>query len=188
MFSRLQRTEGFTLVEMLVVMAISLVVFGATLSAWVSVSHSNRALEGQEDNAEEARVSLDRATRQLRNLANPTVNAITTIDRATDYDFIFQTSDPSKTWVRYCLQTSGGGTSPSAGDAVGERERRLDHVRDARLLPRHGLDALAAGRPARHQRGRRRRPRHLHVRVLCRTPSPAARPERPTTRRSSTSA
>lgn len=115
MFSRLQRTEGFTLVEMLVVMAISLVVFGATLSAWVSVSHSNRALEGQEDNAEEARVSLDRATRQLRNLANPTVNAITTIDRATDYDFIFQTSDPSKTWIRYCLQTSGGGTSPSAG-------------------------------------------------------------------------
>ncbi len=114
MLSRLRRSDGFTLVELLIVMTISLVVFGATLTAWVSISHSNRALESQEDNAEEARVSLDRAARQLRNLANPTVNAITTIDRATDYDFIFQTSDPSKTWVRYCLQTSGGGASTSA--------------------------------------------------------------------------
>ena len=50
---------------------------------------------------------MDRATRQLRNLANPTVNSTTTIDRATDYDLIFQTSDPAKTWVRYCLDTSG---------------------------------------------------------------------------------
>lgn len=104
MLKRLRRSDGFTLVELLVVMSISLVVFGATLTAWVSIMHSNRALESQEDNAEEARVSLDRATRQLRNLANPTVNAVTTIDRATSYDFIFQTSDPSKTWVRYCLE------------------------------------------------------------------------------------
>jgi hypothetical protein len=72
---------------------------------------SSHTVEQQQDNAEVARVALDRAARQLRNLANPTVNAITTIDRATDYDFIFQTSDPSKTWVRYCLQTSGDGTS-----------------------------------------------------------------------------
>ena len=86
------------------------------MTAWTSIYSSNRALEGQQDNAEAARVALDRAARQLRNLANPTVNAITTIDRATDYDFIFQTSDPSKTWVRYCLQTSGGGNT--VGDAT----------------------------------------------------------------------
>jgi type II secretory pathway pseudopilin PulG len=109
--TRLRNQEGFTLVELLMVCVISLVVFGATLSAWTSHYRQNRAVERQQDNAEPARVALDRAARQLRNLANPTVNAVTTIDRATDYDFIFQTSDPSKTWVRYCLQWSGGGTS-----------------------------------------------------------------------------
>jgi hypothetical protein len=30
------------------------------------------------------------------------------IDRADDTDFIFQTSDPARTWVRYCLQTPLG--------------------------------------------------------------------------------
>ena len=108
-----RRQDGFTLVELLIVMTLSLVIFGATLSSWTSVYRGNRSVEKQNDNAEEARVALDRAARQLRNLANPTVNAITTIDRATDYDFIFQTSDPSKTWVRYCLQTTGAGTSPT---------------------------------------------------------------------------
>jgi type II secretory pathway pseudopilin PulG len=107
----LRRQDGFTMIELLLVCVLSLMIFGATLTAWTSIYRSNRAVEHQEDNAEAARVALDRAARQLRNLANPTVNAITTIDRATDYDFIFQTSDPSKTWVRYCLQTSGGGTS-----------------------------------------------------------------------------
>jgi type II secretory pathway pseudopilin PulG len=107
----IRREDGFTLTELLLVCTISLIVFGVTLSAWTGAYSSNRDVERQHDNAEAARVSLDRAARQLRNLANPTVNAVTTVDRATDYDFIFQTSDPSKTWVRYCLQTSGGGTS-----------------------------------------------------------------------------
>ncbi len=108
----LRREGGFTMIELLLVCVTSLIIFGASVTAWTSIYGSNRALERQQDNAEDARVALDRATRQLRNLANPTVNAITTIDRALDYDFIFQTSDPSKTWVRYCLQDSGGGTSP----------------------------------------------------------------------------
>jgi type II secretory pathway pseudopilin PulG len=107
----LRREGGFTMVELLLVCIISLMIFGATVTAWTSVYRSNRSVEIQNDNAEAARVALDRAARQLRNLANPTVNAITTIDRAADYDFIFQTSDPSKTWVRYCLQTSGGGST-----------------------------------------------------------------------------
>lgn len=101
----LRREDGFTMVELLLVCVISLMIFGATLTAWTSIYRSNRAVETQNDNAEAARVALDRAARQLRNLANPTVSAIKTIDRATDYDFIFQTSDPSKTWVRYCLET-----------------------------------------------------------------------------------
>jgi type II secretory pathway pseudopilin PulG len=106
-----RREDGFTMIELLLVCVISLVVFGATLTAWLSVVRANTSADKQRDNVETAREAMDRATRQLRNLANPTVNAITTIDRATDYDLIFQTSDPAKTWVRYCLQTSGGGAS-----------------------------------------------------------------------------
>jgi type II secretory pathway pseudopilin PulG len=107
----LSRRDGFTLVELLLAATLSLIIFGVTVSAWGSIYRSNRAVEKQQDNTQTARLAIDRASRQLRNLANPTVNAVNTIARATPYDFVFQTSDPSKTWVRYCLQTSGGGTS-----------------------------------------------------------------------------
>ena len=117
----LRREGGFTMVELMLVCFISLIVFGATLSAWTSLYRSNRAVEHQNDNAESARVALDRAARQLRNLANPTVNAITTIKLATDYDFVFQTSDPNKTWVRYCLDTSGAN-----GATLWESENKND--------------------------------------------------------------
>jgi Tfp pilus assembly protein PilE len=113
--SRLREEHGFTVVEMLVVCVISVVIFGATMAAFTSFYGQNRLAESQSDNLDEARVALDREARQLRNLANPTYNATTTIARATDYDFAFQTSDPAKTWVRYCLDTTGAGASPKAG-------------------------------------------------------------------------
>jgi type II secretory pathway pseudopilin PulG len=117
MTRELRRDDGFTIVELLLVCVISLAIFGMTLTAWSSFYRSNTAVEKQDENAEQARVALDRAARQLRNLANPTVNAITTIFRASDYDFIFQTSDPAKTWVRYCVDSPG-----SAGATLWESE------------------------------------------------------------------
>jgi type II secretory pathway pseudopilin PulG len=116
-----RRESGFTMVELMLVCFISLIIFGATLTAWTSLYRSNRSVEHQNDNAESARVALDRAARQLRNLANPTVNAITTIKLATDYDFVFQTSDPNKTWVRYCLDTTGAN-----GATLWESENKSD--------------------------------------------------------------
>lgn len=97
---------GFTLIEVMIVCVLFLVVTGATLTAFTSFTTSHRRTEIQHDQAEEARVALDLAARQLRNLANPTTTATTTINTAADYDFIFQTSDPAKTWVRYCLDTT----------------------------------------------------------------------------------
>jgi type II secretory pathway pseudopilin PulG len=117
MTQALRREGGFTLVELLLVCVISLIVFGMTLTAWSSFYRSNQAVEKQNEDAEQARVALDRAARQLRNLANPTVNAVTTIFRASDYDFIFQTSDPAKTWVRYCVDAPG-----TAGATLWESE------------------------------------------------------------------
>jgi hypothetical protein len=90
------------------------VIFGITMTAWTSVYRSNRAVELQQDNTQAARLAIDRASRQLRNLANPTVNAVNTIDLAAPYDFVFQTSDPAKTWVRYCLQTAAPASANKA--------------------------------------------------------------------------
>ena len=109
--STIRRDDGFTLIEMLVVCVISLVVFGATMTAFAVFYGQNRSAESQSDNLDEARVALDREARQLRNLANPVYNATGTIYLAGAFDFVFQTSDPAKTWVRYCLDAS----TPTAG-------------------------------------------------------------------------
>ena len=113
--SRLRTGErGFTLIEVMLVCTLFLIVLGATLTAFTAFTTDQRRGEKQLDQAEAARLGLDVAARQLRNLANPTVNASTTVDRAEPYDFIFQTSDPAKTWVRYCSQTTGGGSANAA--------------------------------------------------------------------------
>ncbi|MGH2901755.1 MAG: PilW family protein, partial [Solirubrobacteraceae bacterium] len=109
------RSEGgFTLVELLVVMTISIVILSATLTTFntsYQVHHDNDA---RNDTAERAREALDVEARQLRNLAKRLNNA-PVIDRVTDYDLIFQTSDPSRTWVRYCLDTAASPASPARG-------------------------------------------------------------------------
>jgi prepilin-type N-terminal cleavage/methylation domain-containing protein len=107
--SRLRDNRGFTLVEMLVVCTISLIVMGATLTAFESLYRQDRRVKLQRDNADTARLALARASRQLRNLANPDPASFLTIKRADDLDFIFQTSDPTKTIVRYCLNITGTG-------------------------------------------------------------------------------
>ena len=128
--SRLRTGErGFTLIEVMLVCTLFLVVLGATLTAFTAFSTNHRRGEKQLEQAETARRGLDVAARQLRNLANPTVNASTTVDRALPYDFIFQTSDPAKTWVRYCTQTTGTG---SPGLAICHRIRSIS-VRPRRM-------------------------------------------------------
>ena len=106
MTARSADQRGFSLIEVIIVCALFLVVTSATLTAFGAFTTNHRRTEIQHDHAEDARLGLDVAARQLRNLANPTVTSTTTIARAADYDFIFQTSDPAKTWVRYCLQTA----------------------------------------------------------------------------------
>jgi type II secretory pathway pseudopilin PulG len=113
---RIRDERGFTLIEALLVCVISTIILGATLSAFTSFYGSDRASELQRDNVEDARVALGVVARQLRNLANPVVQPGSTtpqtIYRASDNDFIFQTSDPAKTWVRYCLDTTSAGATP----------------------------------------------------------------------------
>lgn len=103
---RLRDESGFTLPELLVAMTVFVIILLATLSVFDQSSKVSAANMKQNDSVEESRVAIDQVVRQLRNLASPTNAVQSTIDTATKYDLMFQTDDPTKTWVRYCLTGS----------------------------------------------------------------------------------
>ncbi len=96
--------RGFTFIELLVVMTLSLVVLSATLLTFTALSDSAHDNNVRLETTEMARDALDNQARQLRNLAKR-LNNTPVLDTVGPYDLIFQTSDPSRTWVRYCLDT-----------------------------------------------------------------------------------
>jgi prepilin-type N-terminal cleavage/methylation domain-containing protein len=117
--SRLRSQRGFTLIELLLVMSMALILLSATLTSFTNYYRGQKRGQDLNDSAQVARNAMDYASRQLRNLANqdPTQQT-TTIARALPFDLVFQTSDPSRKWVRYCLDTTGaggGGATASRG-------------------------------------------------------------------------
>ncbi len=109
--SRLRKQDGFTLPELLTAMTLFVFVLGATLSTFdgfVARSTTNTKLN---DAADQARTSMERLAGQMRNLASPTNANTTSIDRATAYDLVFQTVDPGKRRVRYCLKSGSADKS-----------------------------------------------------------------------------
>ena len=119
MSPRTDNERGFTLIELLLVMSLGIVILGATLTSFTGYYRNQKTNQQLNDTAQEARDAMDLAARQLRNLANQDPSQqTTTIARALPYDLVFQTSDPSRKWVRYCLDTSGtggAGSTPSRG-------------------------------------------------------------------------
>jgi prepilin-type N-terminal cleavage/methylation domain-containing protein len=103
----LRSDRGFVLTEVLVVLVVSSILLGATLVTFAGLVTNSKESDTRQDTVEQARLTLDREARQLRNLAKRLNNAAV-IDTVGAYDFIFQTSDPSRTWVRYCLNTAPG--------------------------------------------------------------------------------
>jgi prepilin-type N-terminal cleavage/methylation domain-containing protein len=99
---------GFTIPELLVAMIMFAIILLATLSAFDNTTKVSAANNQENDAVEESRVAIDQVARQLRNLASPTT-PLSTINTAAGYNLIFQTDDPSKTWVRYCLVTNASG-------------------------------------------------------------------------------
>lgn len=108
MSSRTHQQSGFSLIEVMIVSTLFLVIAGATLSSFTAFER--RTGEGVKvaEQVDVARTSLDRASRQLRNLARRI--DVPVIQRALADDLVFQTSSPQKRWMRYCLQT----TAPSS--------------------------------------------------------------------------
>jgi prepilin-type N-terminal cleavage/methylation domain-containing protein len=110
---------GFTLIELLVTMAITTVVFGTTLSA-LDVFQSNTHFDQlRNENQDTARTTLDRLSRQLRNIVARTTSSGAVpgaLEQAEEYAVTFQTIDTTKASsganavnamrVRYCLDDS----------------------------------------------------------------------------------
>ena len=108
----LRDERGFTLIELLVVMTVAIVVLSATLLTFTTLSNSAHDNNVRLDTTEVAREALDVQARQLRNLAKR-LNQTPVLDTVEPFDLIFQTSDPSRTWVRYCLDTDDAPATPS---------------------------------------------------------------------------
>jgi prepilin-type N-terminal cleavage/methylation domain-containing protein len=84
------RQDGFTLIELIVGMALSLVILFATLTILDSYMHDSTINTQNNDAQSRARVAIDRAVWQLRNIASP-ITQPKLLERATPYDIVFQT-------------------------------------------------------------------------------------------------
>jgi len=108
--------SGFTLVEMLIAMVNFLVILGASLTTFERFQANARLSERRNDASQEIRLMIDSLTRELRNLADPTTEAVS-IEENEAYDLVFRSVDPAATGtdpnrvgvrrVRYCLAPSG---------------------------------------------------------------------------------
>lgn len=105
MIGRLRNQDGFSLPEVLIAMTIMLVVMTATLAALDSYRTRQKLDDNRSETQDNLRRGVDHLERQLRNLATP-VSLVKSIYRAEAADLVFQTADPQKRWVRYCIDTS----------------------------------------------------------------------------------
>jgi prepilin-type N-terminal cleavage/methylation domain-containing protein len=106
--SRLISDErGVTLVELLVVIVLSGIVMGTTLTTFAQFEQTTGVNERQNAAQEQVRVGLAGIARELRNLASPTDQLPEAVVRAGGQDLVFQSVSSNTTRrVRYCLDVS----------------------------------------------------------------------------------
>jgi prepilin-type N-terminal cleavage/methylation domain-containing protein len=106
--------HGFTIIELLVTMAMALVVFGATLSVLEVFQRHNVYAQRRNENQDNARNAMDRIARSLRDVIAPGSEFAGALETAEEYATMFQTVDTSPgeygvanqrraMRVRYCL-------------------------------------------------------------------------------------
>jgi type II secretory pathway pseudopilin PulG len=109
----LQREDGMSLVEVLIVSILMLIVLGSTLTAFNQFERKARDNQNLNEAQDQARRALDLMARDLRNLASPTPLLPLAVDVAEPQDLIFQSEGKVKpagslnpqntTRVRFCL-------------------------------------------------------------------------------------
>jgi prepilin-type N-terminal cleavage/methylation domain-containing protein len=122
--------SGFTLVEVLVGMIITLLVFSAALDALNVFQHESQTDEQRLQVEDMARTTIDRMSLQLRNVAAESPTSAGALERSGPADIVFQTvyglspfggvNLTNQMRVRYCLDTSTpiDGVTPSPSNAV----------------------------------------------------------------------
>ena len=89
-----RREDGFSLIELLLAMTLSLLILGATLAVFATAERGHRDNQRQNEAQDQVRFATDSLARRLRNLASPTDAGATPqqpIERATSQDLIFRT-------------------------------------------------------------------------------------------------
>jgi len=119
--TRLADEQGMTMVELLIAATLSLVILGAVLTTFTGFNITAQRNQELGESQQRTRAVLDKAARELRNLASPTAAQPQAIDQASDYNLVFQTVDAAGPntgansanvrRVRYCLDaaTTGDG-------------------------------------------------------------------------------
>jgi prepilin-type N-terminal cleavage/methylation domain-containing protein len=113
---------GFSLIELLVAMSLVTFVVMATISAFVSFNRNERVNRLQNESQDEARLTMERLSSQLRNLASPNDNIPKAVEKAEPFDIVFLTVDAVKPVgsanarnikrVRYCMGPVVNGKAP----------------------------------------------------------------------------
>jgi prepilin-type N-terminal cleavage/methylation domain-containing protein len=108
--SRLISDErGVTLIELMVVIVLSGIVMGTTLTTFTQFERTTGVNQRQNDAQEQVRVGLAGVARELRNLASPTNQLPKAVIRDGDQDLVFQSVSSTATRrVRYCLNPNAG--------------------------------------------------------------------------------
>jgi prepilin-type N-terminal cleavage/methylation domain-containing protein len=138
---RVSEQSGFTLIEMIVGLAMMLVVMGSVLTILNVFQKDYKRDQTRNETQDLARTAIDRMSRDFRSAAslcgNTTSSTCTgtssgALQRATWSDVVFQTVEPGTTfgsndpsnqeWVRYCLDSSGNlwreVNAPQSGGAL----------------------------------------------------------------------
>ena len=106
--------RGFTLVELLVAAAISLIVMASAVTVLTIMLTDNRYDNMRASAQADAQTMVDRLSRELRSASAPSAGSAGLLAKATPYDIAFQAvnaapgSAPSgnpanQSWTRYCL-------------------------------------------------------------------------------------
>ena len=158
---RLRRNErGFTLAELLVVMAIMGLIIGALSTLMVSGSRAEVELDQRTTSQREARLALDLMRREMHNSCSATVSGggtVVTLRTLAVPNDAWDCSVTSATWCvlgtgsRYALYRAAGATCNTSG------VRRADYITNnavfsvvtgTALLPKIGIDLRVNVKPA----------------------------------------
>jgi prepilin-type N-terminal cleavage/methylation domain-containing protein len=111
--------DGLSLIELLVAMSLITVVVMATMTAFVSFNKNERINRLHNESTDQARLTVERLSSQLRNLASPKDNHPDAVEKAEPFDLVFLTVDAIKPTgsanarnikrVRYCVSDVSGG-------------------------------------------------------------------------------